>query len=303
MRALAVLLFAVWPHTAQALELSADVQPRTATIGDHIAYRITARDGKNIPLPQRLENPEPFEILDTAATEENGMQTITFTLTTFKTGTLALPPYVVEWADAEGKPRRAETPRVLVEIVSVLKEGDKEPELKDTAHEAAARFEWREYVWPAAIVLAIIAAALIARRYLKKRKAPEPPPKEEIKLPPYRAALKKLEEIEREKLYEQGKIKEYFSGISDTMREYLFAEYGIDAPEQTTRELEQGWPPMLEGERKKFFAMLEISDAAKFAKIIPGAGDAMQTLNSAFEFLRDSPKVNSRPPEGPPAAG
>ncbi len=302
MNPLFILLLLVWAHTAQAMELSVSVQPQAATIGDRISYTVLAKDAKGTSLPQKLENPGPFEMLDVKTAEEDGTKTVTFTLTVFKTGKLALPAYAVDWVDANGKPQSMVAPQVFVEIISVLKEADKEPKLMDIEREAQAQFEWREYVWPAAILLALIAAALAVWYYLRKRKPPPVIAKEEIKLLPYQAALKKLEAIERDRLYDRGRVKEYFSGISDTVREYLLAEYGINAPEKTTRELEQAWPPMLEAERRRFFGILDMSDDAKFAKIIPTSGDAAQILRGAYDFLKDSPKVNSRPPEPPPAS-
>jgi hypothetical protein len=110
---------------------------------------------------------------------------------------------------------------------------------------------------------------------------------------PYQSALKELERLRGERLYEAGRVKEHFSGVSDALRGYLFAEYGLDAPEKTTDELERSWPPLLEGERAALFGVLRLCDAVKFAKAHPGADEAARTLDETHRFVRRSPKVKS----------
>ncbi len=53
-------------------------------------------------------------------------------------------------------------------------------------------------------------------------------------IPPYVLAMKALEEIKKEKLWQSGKTKEYYTQLTDTIRNYLDGELGISAMEQTS---------------------------------------------------------------------
>ena len=55
-------------------------------------------------------------------------------------------------------------------------------------------------------------------------------------IPPYVLAMKALEEIKKEKLWQSGKTKEYYTQLTDTIRNYLDGELGISAMEQTSFE-------------------------------------------------------------------
>ncbi|MBI5179286.1 MAG: hypothetical protein HZA04_08545 [Nitrospinae bacterium] len=284
---LIVLLFL--PGLAGAVEVSARVTPEMATIGDRLAYEIAVTDAGDMELPQTLEPLAPFELLNVKTVKEGKAKKIVFTLTTFKTGKHKLPPYSLPVA---GKPVSA--PAVTVEIVSVLNPDVKEPQLADIEPVADAPVEKSEYLLWLGIALAVLAVIGALYWYLKKRKPvaaafPPAPP-----LLPSDAALNELARIKG--LFVDGDVKGYFSGISDALRNYLFAEYGLDAPEKTTNEIERSWIPLLERERDPVAALLRLCDAVKFAKAHPAAGDAEQAYAEAVRFIKYSPKVKSRPP-------
>ena len=55
--------------------------------------------------------------------------------------------------------------------------------------------------------------------------------------PPYIVALRRLEGFRGEKYWAPEKQKAFYSGITDTLREYIAETFGIDAREMTTAEI------------------------------------------------------------------
>lgn len=299
-RFLTLWLLALCAAPAAALTLDAAVDPPIATIGDHFRYTITAHDAANTDLPPKLEKAEPFEVLDARADTAGGEKKVVFTLAVFRTGTFPLPAYSVSRTGADGKTEMVAAPPLTVEIRSVLKPGAKDPALMPIEDVAEPVFDWKKYLWPLLAVLTVF-ALLAALAYLLKKRAlrkavvvPSAPSRT-----PFEIALAELEKAEAENLYATGRGKEYFARIADTVRVYLHAEYGIDAPERTTAELEAAWPAALEDHRERVFYLLRTCDVAKFTKKIPGREDATSVLAVATYFVKNSPKQKGPSPAAP----
>ncbi|GAB4209649.1 MAG: hypothetical protein Fur0023_21960 [Bacteroidia bacterium] len=139
--------------------------------------------------------------------------------------------------------------------------------------------------------------------YLKRKKKPAAPPKP--KLPPHIIALEKLNQIKQEEIWKEGKIKDYYSAISDTIREYIEGRFDTPALEQTSYETLQSlkYKAIAPSTREKLQYIFEISDLVKFAKLIPVEHDHIQTLQSAFDFVNDTKQeftpANSNEPNQP----
>ncbi len=138
----------------------------------------------------------------------------------------------------------------------------------------------------ALIVLSII--IWLIYRYFKKK--PTKKVSEKPKLPPHIIALEKLNNIKQEELWKEGKIKEYYSNVSDTIREYLEGRYEITALEQTSFETLQSlrFKAISISSKEKIKYILELADLVKFAKLIPIENDHHQILHNAFDFVNET---------------
>ena len=288
----AALLF-IPRYAIASVSVSADVEPKSATIGDRIKYTITIRgdEAEKIDPAVRLLQPEPFEVVDVEVSKQTSPEgvaigQISFTLVPFETGKLRLPPYIYEWTDAGGDSASAVTGEIFVEINSVLTEGEGEPGKDVILGEAEPTPDWKGYIVPLLIVAAIIVLVLyLIRRWRVKR---DEEANRKIVLTPYELALKELESIAREDVYSVGKVKAYFSSISDAVRRYIEGEFRINAMELTTYELSRDFPAPLSGYSESVIALLEECDSVKFAKAKPDKVEAGAALESAFGFVRAS---------------
>ena len=113
---------------------------------------------------------------------------------------------------------------------------------------------------------------------------------DEPQLPPHVRALEALEIIKSEKLWQQGRDKEYHSQLTDVIRTYIEGRFGINALEMTSGEILQ----MIreESEADPVFAqlkqMLLLADLAKFAKYHPLPDENELSLMHAYLFVNST---------------
>ena len=279
------------------ISITAAVTPEAATVGDLLKYEITVTangpDGRLIKPLLRLEEPGIFEVIDVSTVVEGEeIRKIIFTLAVFETGNHKLPFYSIDWVDSSGAPQSVSTKPVFVEIVSVLKPGQHEPENLDIKPVAQARPDWTGYVLPAAMLLAMLVVVAAAAWYLKKIAARKKNGAVKTATP-VELALTRLKELENKNLPGSGRLKEYFTELSDTLRDYLYMEFSVDAPEKTTFELERDWPAIIGKQRGAVIALLAQCDSVKFAKYIPAADEAGDALEKARGFVIFSARLNA----------
>ena len=106
--------------------------------------------------------------------------------------------------------------------------------------------------------------------------------------PPYIVALRRLDAFRGDKYWAPDKQKAYYSGITDTLREYIAGTFGIDACEMTTAEIfdalkdDQRLTDELYGSTKELF---ELADFVKFAKHVADDSDNAAALPQAVRFV------------------
>ena len=105
--------------------------------------------------------------------------------------------------------------------------------------------------------------------------------------PPHIVALKKLEKIRTEKLWQNGKEKLFYTGITDTVREYIEKRYSVRAMEQTSTEIMESLKDKKIEEKvlSDLGTMFSTSDLVKFAKHTPGAEENEKAIPAAVNFV------------------
>lgn len=116
-------------------------------------------------------------------------------------------------------------------------------------------------------------------------------PKEPLR-PADTVALEKLNIIKEEKKWQQdGKTKEYYSDITDVLREYISRVFEIDSVEMTTYEILGGLKKPLkdEGETwKQLKNIFSLADLVKFAKWSPLPDENESIVKQAIEFVNNT---------------
>ncbi len=147
---------------------------------------------------------------------------------------------------------------------------------------------WIEKYWHLILGLFIIAGILLLI-YKKVKKKKEIIKTQEPKIPLPIILLEKLNEIEKEKLWQQGKYKLYFTKINSVGWEFIEHRYNVATFEKTSIEIlsslkltsiNQNWIASLE----KLFI---ISDLVKFAKQVPTEQENIFAIQTIREFIEN----------------
>ena len=160
----------------------------------------------------------------------------------------------------------------------------------------SAPFSWIELAqWSGiglAIILIIAIIVLLLMRFVFKKKVTIIPEEPEVILPAHVVALEKLEQIKTEKIWQQGQIKQFYTQLTDVIREYLSRAYSINAMEMTTDEIVALVKKNkdLDEIRIVLKEMLELSDLVKFAKFIPLENENEKAVLDAFMIVEKTTK-------------
>jgi len=253
------------------------------TIGDSLAGKIEVLSGSN---------PDTFSRMNRILKIRQRLL-----VTSFDTGFYVIPPFKFRYNNSRDS---LQTNPLSLEVFGMPVDTTKGiTDIKPPYEIKVTLIELLPYI---IIGLLIIAIIILYVRYMKKKKLvqslvekPEPP-----QIPAHLIALEQLDELVREKLWQQGKIKLYYSRLTDIIRQYIELRFGVPAMEETTEDIIRDFTRnghIKEGIRQELKVLLELADLVKFAKWNPVAEENEVSQQGAYDFiLRTKPVVNLRKP-------
>lgn len=140
-------------------------------------------------------------------------------------------------------------------------------------------------------ITAVILAAIIYLivRYVQRRQGRV---RARPAIPPHILAIRSLEKLHSKKLWQNGKHKEYYSGLSDIVRTYIERRYGIGAMEMTSDQTLDAIIAVNEERlREKLKELLYLADLAKFAKMMPSAEANEQAYFDAYFYIEETKEL------------
>ena len=206
------------------------------------------------------------------------------TLASFMGGTVELPDIPV-LLDNDTLIFRAVEPVEITELpvdMETFQPNDIKPQVK-FPYTFAEVFPWVA----GGLLLAGAVAALVWWLVRRRKKAQEEALESE---PAHIRALRKLEGYRGNKFWKPEHQKEFYSGVTDTLREYMAARYGVDAMESTTAEIFEDLKKT--DLSKELFLdlkdLFERSDFVKFAKFTATDEENARVLPLAVRFVTDT---------------
>ncbi|MEG2318802.1 MAG: hypothetical protein RSB85_08215, partial [Rikenellaceae bacterium] len=145
--------------------------------------------------------------------------------------------------------------------------------------------EIQKYVWFSLLGLLILAALYYVIKRLRQNKSLLP---QKPKLPPHILAINELEKIKKENLWQSGKVKLYYTRVTDVIRDYLGERFGVNAKEMTTDEILSIMEEQISKKGKDYQMLqelLRLSDLVKFAKLEPSPMDNQSAFDNAYYFI------------------
>lgn len=108
--------------------------------------------------------------------------------------------------------------------------------------------------------------------------------------PPHVTAIKELEKLHTQKLWQCGKSKQYYTGLTEILREYLVGRYHFQAMEMTSAEILACIRELAVEERSaaRLKRLLEVADFVKFAKLEPDPEQNEDAYQDAYYFVEET---------------
>jgi hypothetical protein len=133
------------------------------------------------------------------------------------------------------------------------------------------------WLWVALGLAVIVAVAF----WWWRRRVPAVAGETPVQLTPYQIALAALEKLRAESL----PVEEFYTRLSDIVRQFIEGQFGLRAPERTTEEFLA--EATLPAESMTLLgAFLQESDLVKFARLRPGQDDMARAFGAAEKFVR-----------------
>lgn len=156
-----------------------------------------------------------------------------------------------------------------------------------------------DYFWWIIIAIVVIGFVIFVYfKWLRHGKIPLIPTKKPI--PPYELAIDRLTTLQDKMLWQKGAEKEYYTELTDILRNYLNGRFGINAMEMTT-------PQIIDAITKNqgtaeytslINAVLMQADFVKFAKARPQAEENQRSFGNVRQFVElTKPLVEETPPD------
>jgi len=279
------------------ISVSATIDKANVLIGEHANLKLSVNSSEKLAI-------EWPQIGDTIVTEieivdRTGVDTIVskthyeyvqnLTLISFDSGYYAIPPFNFTIKKSSGVEEIFETNAMLFEVHSV--EVDSTANIKPITPILNMPVTFAEVARKSGftlLILAVIALAIFLIYYFKKHRKIPIITRFKPVIPPNRLAIDALYALENKKLWQSGQVKEYYSEITDILREYISGAYGIPAVEMITDEifdLMKENPKYQDNYYKLAYNIFTKSDMVKFAKGLTEADENMNVMKDAYEFV------------------
>lgn len=313
MKRIAVLFFLLgaWTSTevrGAAPQVEASLRPDSVLIGDRFTLEVEVRkDMMQVvgwPAFQQGRMNGQIEILsespvDTVASDGR-QQTLRkrYELTSFDAGAYDLGRFPVLYTDKNivDTLYSAEPLRIVVTTFPVDTQNSTVYDIKAPEETPLLVSEFGGYVaWGVLGALLVAALAILGWRWWSRRRvtADETGGEPLLAVPPHERAIQDLETLHNQKLWQSGKVKQYYTRLTDIVRLYLEGRYGIRALEQTSDEIvrELRTVELADRYRGELRDLFRTADLVKFAKHQPSAEENDAFYYTAYYFVENTKRM------------
>ena len=266
-----ILLFISTISFAQKPMVKAEIDTTNIRIGEQFQLKISVDETQNVIIPKiQLKG---LEVIDSTRIDTIKNSLIRrYILTGFDSGAFYIPQQQIFV-----KNQAFLTDSILINIATIAIDTAKVKKfpIKSIKKEPYTFDDFRIYIYLILAILAII-GFWIYWFVIRKRKETEDAPTYRT-LPPFEEAILRLNELDEKLLWQNNKIKEYYSELTEIVRGYIERELKVPALENTTDEVLAMIKDFKNADSietsketiKKLKDLLQEADLVKFAKSKP----------------------------------
>ena len=235
-----LILIPVFSLFAQEIKVTASTDTTDYQVGDQIKYSLVINADKNVYVinpffRDSLRNVDVIKLSDPIVTATDSGKTIKYgsLLSRFDSAQVTIPAIKIEYRTKGDTTLKSILSNPVTFNVHTLKVSMQE-EIKDIK----PPIRLFNYLFIIYIVIALILLTVgyfVYRKYFKNKPEQVSKPKAE-KIPIYKLALRKLDQLDKEEIWQKGYVKEYHSRITEIIREYFKKQFGLPALELTTTD-------------------------------------------------------------------
>ena len=280
--------------SAQEVQVTARVDSNNILIGDWLKLHVDVAhpSSVNVAWPTIPDSLEGFEIVQrgehqTRQDGQNILETTDFTITSFDTGTRVIPPLSFQYSlPGDTVKKVVETSPILVVVHGIAV--DTTRDIKDVKPPLTVPISFAELLPYIAVVVALGGLGVFLYYYMRRKRLkemgmiPEAP-----RRPAHEVALEGLHALEAERVWQRGKVKEYYSQLTDIVRTYIEQRFDVLAMEMTTDEIlgSHGIQMLEKDVKQELKEGLVRADLVKFAKFQPFPEENEASLPHAISFV------------------
>ena len=275
------------------------LQPAEPRLGDALTLTLTveAKPQVRVEMPAFGDALGRFAIVDFTpreeSTEDGGSRASQrYTLQAPMSGQQRIPRLRIEYIDqrdpqTEQRARELLTDELSFDVASVLPEGPVGDELRPARPALAAlRGPWWQRYWPWLAAAGIVVMGAVAGFVLWLRRADE-----RARITAFDRATARLQRLQRQGLPDAAHLDAWYVELSDIVRRYIEARFGLRAPELTTEEFlaqARRSAQLSKPHGELLWAFLERCDRVKFARYSPASEESQEAFDLAERFLRET---------------
>lgn len=311
---IAVMMSLVTPVQAQRASAHVTVMPTEITIGEQalINLKVITPKEKTIHFPvyerEIVPGIEVIAMLPPDTLIENNVMTLEFkyVITSFDS-TLYHIPYIpiydgIDTIFSNSFGLKVTSPNLTDSTLAYLERMQRgetdsidfeQLQLHDIKEIRKPPFVWTDYLWVLWIVLGVMLIlaliGFIIYMILKKKKKGyifKPP----VVMPAHERALAELEKLRGNKIWQQGRVKEFYTKLTDILRGYINEREEINAMEMTSGEILNEIRKVAEVDSvyENLKQVLSTADLVKFAKYEPLPDENDLSLVNAFFYVNQT---------------
>ena len=275
------------PLSAQDVGLTAKTDSNSYRMADVITVHVLGRMTSTVDsiAPDIGDSVQQFEVV--GIHREGNEPRWTVQLMTLDSGNIAIPPLPFRYrlhGDPTLHAASSNPVAITVRGVTVNAQG----EIKDIKPPVDSPFKFEDALPYIVAAILLGAGAWGYYYYRKKRKRKGEPPPPAVVVSPHKQALLALRLVEEKKLWQQGRVKQYYSEVTDIIRAFFERRWNIIALELTSDEILEQMKAIPEAKKmwKDLQSFFTTADLVKFAKYQPSPAEHEDEMRWAYGIVR-----------------